>query len=95
MLFSDPIGDMHITLFLVIVGIIISFVVGLMKRSWYRFFIWASLSGNAVFLLNVFTHSRLFTFYHIEWMKFFSLIVWPGINLMLLFILIWDSRKTK
>jgi hypothetical protein len=90
MFFSDPMGDMQITIFLVMAGIIIALVVGLVKRSWPLFVIWASVFGNTSFLLNI--GSRMFTFYHIEWMKFFSLVIWPIVNLS---FIIWHFRLAR
>ncbi len=80
MFFSDPIFDMQVTLGIMALGFCISLVVFLVKRNIWLAGMIFSIIGNMAFLLNI--GSRMFQFYHILWMYWISIVVWPLWNLL-------------
>ncbi len=80
MFFSDPIFDMQVTLGIMVLGFCISLVVFLVKRNIWLAGMIFSIIGNMAFLLNI--GSRMFQFYHILWMYWVSIGVWPLCNLL-------------
>lgn len=82
MFFSDPIGDMYITFVLWGIGAVIAIPFAMRRSSWLLFGMLVSLFGNIAFLLNI--GSRMFVFYHIGWLKYFVLFLWPLINILLI-----------
>ncbi|MBP9801837.1 MAG: hypothetical protein KBC83_04205 [Candidatus Moranbacteria bacterium] len=90
MFFSDPILDMQITLGLIFLSLLISLIVFLFKRNFWFAVILFSVLSNVAVLLNV--GSRMFQFYHLLWMYWFLIGVWPLINL---FSIIFYVRKQK
>lgn len=90
MFFSDPILDMQITLGLIFLSLLISLIVFLFKRNFWFAVILFSVLSNVAVLLNA--GSRMFQFYHLLWMYWFLIGVWPLINL---FSIIFYVRKQK
>ncbi len=82
LLFGNPRVDIWITFFLLGISIIISLIVfALAKRKLLSLIIF-SLLGNLSFFLNF--GSDMFDFYKIVWLLYFSVFIWPIINIFLI-----------
>jgi hypothetical protein len=92
MFFGSPLFDLQITIFLLGASLIISFVVLVVTKKIFPAIMIFSVLGNIVFLLASFTGSELFRFYSIEWLELFSVLVWPILNVFLIYKLI-KSKK--
>ena len=90
MFFSDPILDMDITLALVFVSACLGIIIGLLKKNWKIAIAVFSTLSNLAFLINI--GSRMFQTYHILWIFWVSVFIWPIINL---FLIIWIVRSKK
>lgn len=89
--FGDPGVDLWITAFLFGVSFIISLVVlALAKRKILALIIFSVL-GNLSLLLNI--GSEMFRVYHIKWLGYFSLLIWPILNIFL--IIRYTQTKPK
>jgi hypothetical protein len=81
-MFSYPDLDLKISLTL----LAISFIIGLMtwgfSRKWFLGLIVFSILGNLSFLGNI--GSRMFVSYGIKWLGYYSLFLWPLINIFLI-----------
>lgn len=93
MFFSDPIGDMYITLILWGIGAVIAIPFALRRSSWLLFGMLVSIFGNVAFLLNI--GSLMFSFYHIDWFSYFSLFIWPLINICLMIKYLKKNERNK
>lgn len=95
MFFGDSSSDLKITVAMIIASLIIASIFYLKtKKSLLSLFIFSVLS-NISFFLTILTDSMMFRFYNINWLKSFSLNIWPLINLVLFVILIIKAIKNK
>ena len=81
--FGSPKIDLQITIFLLVVSFIISLVVLAAAKRKFLAVVVFSVLGNLSFLLNI--GSRMFTVYHIKWLGYFSLLIWPILNIFLIY----------
>jgi hypothetical protein len=89
MFFSDPKLDLQISLGLLIISAIISLLIFIFTKKKFLALIIFSVLGNLSFLINI--GSFMFDSYHIKWLQFFSLLIWPVINIFL--IIKYHSHK--
>ncbi len=82
-------SDLQVTIFLIVISLIISFVVFL--RNKLLAIVTFSVLSNASFLLNI--GSEMFYFNNIEWLQYFSIFVWPVINIILIGRYLWKKFK--
>jgi hypothetical protein len=93
MILGGPSSDFKLTLFLILVSFIISFVVYVLsKKKLLSFFIFSALL-NSLFITQSNLRSLIFKVYDLMWLKDFSLHYWPIINLILFIILIYLFLK--
>ena len=95
MFFSDPILDMEITLALVFVSACLGIIIGLLKKNWKIAIAVFSTLSNLAFLFAIFTQSRMFQTYHILWIFWVSVFIWPIINLAALVAVFLKNRYAK
>jgi len=82
MFFSDPQFDLKISLYLFATAVIIGMIVfGKTKKKFLSLMVF-SILGNLSFLINI--QSFMFDSYDLKWLQFFSLLIWPIINIALL-----------
>ena len=93
MFFSDPILDMEITLALVFVSACLGIIIGLLKKNWKIAIAVFSTLSNLAFLINI--GSRMFQTYHILWVFWVSVFIWPIINLAALVAVFLKNRYAK
>ena len=86
-------SDLEVTLFFLAVSLIISIVVAF-KKNIIQALIWMSILTNLNFLQVVTSNSRMFYEYNIQWMNYFSLFIWPAINIFLI-VKYFRSRKNE
>ena len=82
-------SDLQVTIFLIVISLIISFVVFL--RNKLLAIVTFSVLSNASLLLNI--GSEMFYFNNIEWLQYFSIFVWPVINIILIGRYLWKKFK--
>ncbi len=82
LLFSTPDLDLQISLFLLAASFIIALIVWAISRKWFLALIVFSMLGNLSFLVNI--GSMMFDSYNIQWLGYFSLFIWPIINVALI-----------
>ncbi len=82
-------SDLQVTIFLIVISLIISFVVFL--RNKLLAIVTFSVLSNASFLLNI--GSEMFYFNNIEWLQYFSVFVWPVVNIILIGRYLWKKFK--
>lgn len=87
MLFFGSSGiDLKITIFLLAVSFLISLVVLLFSKKIYLAVLVFSVLSNISFLLNI--GSEMFVVYHFLWFGYFSLFIWPLLNIFMIYYLI-------
>jgi len=79
-------SDLVILGVFIVAGIIISILIFLIKKNFVKAILFFSLLSNIAFVILVFAHSLIFTKYNIEWLKYFSMFIWPLINVVLVII---------
>ena len=93
LLFGDPSVDAWITIVLLGISFIVSLLVlALAKRKFLSIVVF-SILGNLSFLLNI--GSEMFRVYHIKWLGYFSLLIWPILNILLIVYYAKTSPKKK
>jgi len=90
-LLGDPSIDLWITVFLVGVSFIISLVVFALAKRKILALIVFSILVNLSLLLNI--GSEMFRVYHIKWLGYFSILIWPLLNIF--FIAYYIRTKPK
>ncbi len=79
--FGSPKIDLQIILFFLGVSFVISLIVlAFVKRKLLAIVVFSVL-GNIIFFLASFTGSEVFRVYHFLWLEYFSVIVWPFLNI--------------
>lgn len=81
-LFSNPAMDMQITIFLLAISAIVSVIVYAMSKNKRRALMVFSVLANMSFLVNI--GSFMFLSYGLVWLQYFSLLLWPIINIFLI-----------
>lgn len=74
-------ADMQLTVALLVVSAIVSVIVYAVSKSVKKALVVFSVLANVSFLVNV--GSRMFTFYNLRWLFYFSIFLWPLINMFL------------
>jgi len=82
--FGDPSVDLWITGFLIGVSFIVSLVVFALAKRKILALVVFSILGNISIWLNI--GSQMFISYNILWLKYFSVFIWPILNI---FLIIW------
>jgi hypothetical protein len=81
-MFSNPILDLEISLFLLVASFVVGLVVLAISKKKLLALVVFSILGNLSFLVNV--GSRMFRFYHIIWLQYAVIFIWPIINIYLI-----------
>lgn len=89
MFFSNPVLDMQITTTLLILSAIVAVIVFAVSRKIFKTLVVFSVLANLSFLVNI--GSRMFISFGLLWLQYFSLIIWPVINIFL--IIKYNQRK--
>ena len=88
-------SDLQVTIFLIVISLIISFVIFLFSRNKLLAITIFSILSNANLFQAVLSRTRMFHQYNIEWLQCFTVFVWPIINLALIIILAVKYFKSK
>jgi len=80
--FGDPSVDLRISIFLLVVSFIIALIVLVAAKRKILAIVVFSVLGNLSFLLNI--GSEMFVSYNIKWLGYFSLLIWPILNIFLI-----------
>lgn len=86
-------ADLKITMLLVVVSFFIALISYVSKRSIFFSLMILSILANFSFLLNV--GSDMFDSYNIVWLLYFSVFIWPIINILLIIYYAKTSPKKK
>ncbi|HLM83607.1 MAG TPA: hypothetical protein VK254_00125 [Candidatus Bathyarchaeia archaeon] len=91
--FGDPGIDLLITAFLLGVCLIISLIVlALAKRKILALIVFSVLANLSIWL-NI--GSGMFGFYSIMWLKYFSVFIWPILNIFLIIYYVRTGARKK
>lgn len=85
-------GGIELVKFLIYGVFFIALIVFLITKKLLLGTITFLVSSNIVFFLEAANNSLWFRGYHVEWIQYFSLFVWPVISISLI---IWYVRKKK
>ncbi len=91
LLFGDPSIDLKISIFLLAVSLVIALLVFAIAKRKFLALVVFSILGNLSFLLNI--GSEMFVSYGIKWLGYFSLLVWPIINILLIIYYVRTKPK--
>lgn len=80
--FSNPAADMQITIALLVVSVVVAGIMYARSKNACKALVIFSVLANLSFLVNI--GSRMFTFYHLRALFYFSLFLWPLINIFLI-----------
>lgn len=95
MLFSNPGIDLQITFILFAVSLVAAlFFLAITKRRILALILF-SILGNLILLMDVLTGSEIFYVYNIVWVKYFSVFIWPVLNIFLIIYYAKTSAKRK
>lgn len=92
-MFSDPSFDLNVSLIFLGVSFLIALIVWAITKKRFLPLIVFSILGNLSFLVNVLTRSEMFISYGITWLQYFSLLIWPILNIYL--IIKYFSKNEK
>ncbi len=84
--------DLQISLSLFAISFVVGLITWAISRKWFLGLVVFSILGNLSFLGNI--GSFMFKSYGIEWLQYFSLFIWPLINIFLI-IKYRKQRKGK
>ena len=73
---------MQITIFLLALSVVVAVVVFAVSRKIFKTLMWFSILANLSFLVNI--GSFMYLSYNLIWLQYFSLLVWPVINIILI-----------
>jgi hypothetical protein len=90
-MFSDPSFDLSVSLILFSLAFLVAGIIWAITKKRFLALLVFSLLGNLSFLVNI--GSMMFDFYSIKWVGYFSLLVWPVLNIYLL--INYFSNKNK
>ena len=82
MFFSDPAFDLKLSLNFLGMSFIIAIIILAITRKKFLSLVIFSVLGNLSFLVNI--GSRMFVSYDIKWLGYFSLFIWPILNIYLI-----------
>jgi len=83
--FGSPKIDLQITLFLLGVSFVISLIVLATAKRKFLAVVVFSVFGNIIFFLASFTGSEIFRVYHFSWFEYFSVLIWPFLNIYVIY----------
>jgi len=86
-------ADLQITIFFLIVSFLISLVAWFFSKKFFVALLVFSILADISFLVNI--GSEMFHVYHIMWLKYFSVFIWPIINVILIVYYAKTSQKKK
>lgn len=89
--FGSSTIDLKITIFLLVISLLISLAVWLYSKKIVVAFLILSVLSNASFLVNI--GSEMFDFYNIVWFLYFSVLIWPIINIILIIYYLKSNPK--
>ncbi len=92
-------GSSDLDLKVMMIGLVFALIISIFvylkfKKMLLSLFVFSFL-GNLTFFLMTSANSMMFRFYKTEWLKMFSLRIWPWINLALLILLIINFIRNK
>jgi hypothetical protein len=83
LLFGDPSVDLWITIVLLGISLLVSLLVLFFAKRKILALLVFSMLGNLSFLLNI--GSEMFDSFSIQWLGYFSLLIWPILNIFFIF----------
>ena len=91
--FGDPSVDLWITVFLFGVSLIVSLIfLALAKRKILAIIVFSVLANISVWL-NI--GSEMFDSYSIQWLWYFSVFIWPVLNIIFIIWYVRTGAKAK
>lgn len=90
-MFSYPDLDLKISLTLLAISFVIGLITWGFSKKWFLGLIVFSILGNLSFLINI--GSRMFVSYDMKWLGYFSLFLWPFLNIF--FIIKYRKIKNE
>ncbi|GBE16851.1 hypothetical protein BMS3Abin15_00675 [bacterium BMS3Abin15] len=84
---------MQITVFLLVISAIISIGIYIFSKKLFKSVVVFSVLANLAFLVNI--GSRMFVFYHIKFLLYFSSLIWPLINIFLIIKYLKSKKKNE
>jgi len=93
MFWSSPSRELNVVLILLVVFVFISVFVFIKTKKKINSILIFSLLSNFLFLLISLSGSSLFTIYDLIYFQYFSLFIWPIINLFLIIKYFKSSKK--
>jgi len=73
--------------------VLFSIVFFLMSKKIFLSLVILSLLTNGIFLVAIFLRSPIFQIYHVQWLQYFSLFIWPIFNIFLLIRYVWKKKR--
>ncbi|HAI74048.1 MAG TPA: hypothetical protein DCS28_03310 [Candidatus Moranbacteria bacterium] len=90
-MFSDPSFDLSVSLTFLGLSFLIALVIWAITKKRFLSLIIFSVLGNLSFLVNI--GSFMFDSYSLKWFQYFSLFIWPILNIYL--IISYFSKKNE
>lgn len=87
--------DIKVMYFLLSFSVLLALVVFVFTRKMLPSFFALSLFGNISIYLMILVESMIFMVYNLQWLRIFSLKIWPIINIIILAILVYNFAKNK
>lgn len=94
-MFSNPSFDLSVGFMLFGISIVIAILVLILTKKRLLSLVIFSVLGNLSFLINIITKSEMFMVYSVVWLEYFSLILWPVINIYLIIKLVKTKNAKK
>jgi len=96
MFLGSSIFDLKVAVILLVISFTIAFLVFVNVKSnkGISLLVFSFLSNLSIYLI-ILSDSRMFNYYNIEWLKFFSIFIWPFINIFLFLLISFNYFKNK
>ncbi len=91
-MFSNPAFDLSVSLILLGLSVIVALIILVITRKKFLSLVIFSVLGNLSFLINA--GSFMFDSYNIKWLQYFSLSLWPLLNIYLI-IKYFQTKKNE
>jgi len=90
---ESPSFDLQVSIWLLVLSFAISLIFYFLRRNFIFSILLFSVLGNLSFLFNI--GSRMFVTYNMIWFSYFSLFIWPIINLLLIIYYAYKKNQKK
>jgi hypothetical protein len=96
MFIGSSIFDLKVAVILLVISFTIAFLVFVNVKSnkGISLLVFSLLSNLSIYLI-ILSDSRMFNYYNIEWLKFFSIFIWPFINIFLFLIISFNYLNNR